>query len=68
MIVNDSDPRQNGDGPPDPVSAVRNEQHERRVLDKRYGADRPKCRICGGRMDRVRIGRCPWCGAREGTG
>lgn len=37
---------------------------EDRLLDILYGADRPKCRVCGGRMDRNKVLiRCLFCGA-----
>lgn len=35
-------------------------------LDTLYGTDRPKCRICAGRLDRsLLFRRCPWCGTPE---
>lgn len=35
-------------------------------LNELYGSDRPKCRICGGRLDKpVPFTRCPFCGAPE---
>lgn len=48
-------------------AALAEEVRERAMLDKAQGLNRPKCRICGGRMDAAcLIGRCPWCGTADG--
>lgn len=49
-----------------PLSPYTEAIQEDKRLDTLYGPDRPKCWICGGRMDMwVPFRRCPFCGAAE---